>query len=59
MVQQGHTHQGTAIAMEPTKLIVINQELFLFAEEALPMFAVELLASLESRLRDLRDPAAR
>ncbi|WP_232756399.1 hypothetical protein [Vulcanococcus limneticus] len=45
--------------MEPTKLIVINQELFLFAEEALPMFAVELLASLESRLRDLRDPAAR
>lgn len=59
LVQPGHSRHGTAIAMEPTKLIVLDREMFLFALEALPMFAVELLASLESRLRDVQGLAAR
>ncbi len=57
LVQQKHTRHGTAVAMEPTKLLVMDREVFLFALEALPMFSIELLASLESRLWDLRDTA--
>jgi CRP/FNR family cyclic AMP-dependent transcriptional regulator len=54
LVQQGHTRHGTATALEPTRLLVMNREMFLFAMEALPMFGVELMASLERRLQDLR-----
>jgi CRP-like cAMP-binding protein len=33
---------------------VINRQTFLFALETLPMFALELLASLENRLQTVR-----
>lgn len=59
LVQHGHTRHGTAIAQTPTRLLVMNREMFLFAMEALPMFAVELMASLERRLQDLRHTRAR
>lgn len=54
LVQRGHTRHGTATALQPTRLLVMNREMFLFAMEALPMFGVELMASLERRLQDLR-----
>jgi len=50
----GHTRHGTATAEQPTRLLVMNREVFLFAVEALPMFGLELMASLERRLQDLR-----
>jgi CRP-like cAMP-binding protein len=34
----------------------MNRETFLFAMEALPMFGLELLASLERRLQNLSQP---
>jgi CRP-like cAMP-binding protein len=54
LVQRSHTRHGTATAIEPSRLLVINRETFLFALETLPMFALELLASLEGRLQAIR-----
>ena len=54
LVQASHTRHGTATAVEPTRLLVLNRETFLFALQTLPLFAVELLASLEGRMEDLR-----
>jgi CRP/FNR family cyclic AMP-dependent transcriptional regulator len=53
LLQSSHRRHGTAMALEACRLLVLNRETFLFALEALPMFAVELMASLEARLRDL------
>jgi CRP-like cAMP-binding protein len=36
LVQSDHTRHGTATALEPTRLLVMNRETFLFAMEALP-----------------------
>jgi len=58
LVQHGHTRHGTATAVQPTRLLVMNREMFLFAMEALPMFGLELMASLERRLQDLRHTQA-
>lgn len=54
LVQHSHTRHGTATAIEPSRLLVVNRETFLFALETLPMFALELLASLENRLQTVR-----
>lgn len=54
LVQGGHTRHGTATAIEPCRLLVMNRETFLFALDILPMFALELLASLEARLQAVR-----
>ena len=43
----------TAQAESPYRLIEMNREKFLFAVQEAPMFAVELLASVDARLRDL------
>ena len=59
LVQHSHTRHGTATATEPSRLLVINRETFLFALETLPMFALELLASLENRLQTVRLLAVR
>lgn len=57
LVEAGnHTRHNTAIAEQPTKLLVMNRETFLFAMEALPLFGLELLASLERRLQNLSQP---
>lgn len=58
LVQKAHTRHGTATALQATRLLVMNREMFLFAMEALPMFGVELMASLERRLQDLRHAQA-
>jgi CRP/FNR family cyclic AMP-dependent transcriptional regulator len=34
---------------------VMNREKFLFAVQEAPMFAIELLGSIDQRLRDLKD----
>jgi len=34
---------------------VMNREKFLFAVQEAPMFALELLGSIDQRLRDLKD----
>lgn len=54
LVQRSHTRHGTATATEPTRLLVIDRPTFLFAMETLPMFSLELLASLEGRLKAVR-----
>lgn len=54
LVQSTHTRHGTATAVAATRLLVLNRETFLFALQTLPVFAVELLASLEARMEDLR-----
>jgi CRP/FNR family transcriptional regulator, cyclic AMP receptor protein len=59
LVQRSHTRHGTAVAIEPTRLLVINRETFLFAMETLPMFSLELLASLEGRMQAVRLLSAR
>jgi CRP-like cAMP-binding protein len=59
LVQQSHTRHGTATVVEPSRLLVFNRETFLFALDTLPMFALELLASLEERMRAVRLLSAR
>lgn len=55
LVQPAHQRYGTAVAQMPTTLLVMNRQTFLFAVQTLPLFAVELLASLEGRLQALKD----
>lgn len=54
LVMDGHRRLGTAQAEGPCRLIEMNREKFLFAVQEAPMFAIELLASVDSRLRDLK-----
>jgi CRP-like cAMP-binding protein len=58
LVQPDHRRYGTAIATEPTRLIVMKRDGMLFAIEQLPMFALQLLDSTERRLQSLRALAA-
>lgn len=53
LVSDRHQRHGTATARTATELIEMNREHFLFAVQEMPMFAIELMASLERRLRDL------
>ena len=46
---------GNARALTPCKLLVMNREKFLFAVQESPMFAIELLGSIDQRLRQLKD----
>ena len=46
-----HRRHATARALEVSEVLEMNREEFLFAVQESPMFAVELLASLEQRLR--------
>jgi hypothetical protein len=41
--------------VEATELIELGREQFLFAVQETPLFAIELMASLERRLRGLED----
>ena len=54
LVMDGHRRLGTAEAESPCRLIEMNREKFLFAVQEAPMFAIELLASVDARLRDLK-----
>ncbi len=53
LVEQQHKRHGTASAREATEVIEMDREHFLFAVQEMPMFALELMASLEGRLRYL------
>ena len=54
LVMEGHRRLGTAQAATDCRLIEMNREKFLFAVQEAPMFAIELLASVDARLRDLK-----
>lgn len=53
LVDANHRRHGTAFARSDVQLIEMNREHFLFAVQEMPMFAIELMASLERRLRQL------
>jgi CRP/FNR family transcriptional regulator, cyclic AMP receptor protein len=54
LVDADHRRFGTATALSDGALLVMNREQFLFALQELPMFALEMLHDLDSRLRDLK-----
>jgi CRP/FNR family cyclic AMP-dependent transcriptional regulator len=54
LVMRDHKRLGTATATSDCRLIEMNREKFLFAVQEAPMFAVELLASIDERLRDIK-----
>jgi len=55
LVSDNHRRHGTARALEASELIEMGREQFLFAVQETPMFAIELMASLERRLRRFED----
>jgi CRP-like cAMP-binding protein len=54
LVTQDHRRYGDARALTACRLLVMNREKFLFAVQESPMFAIELLASIDHRLRQLK-----
>ena len=54
LVTHDHRRYGNARAVTPCRLLVMNREKFLFAVQESPMFAIELLGSIDQRLRDLK-----
>jgi CRP/FNR family transcriptional regulator, cyclic AMP receptor protein len=55
LVTPDHRRYGNARALTPCRLLVMNREKFLFAVQESPMFAIELLGSIDHRLRQLKD----
>ena len=55
LVSDNHRRHGTARALLASELIEMSREQFLFAVQETPMFALELMAGLERRLRRLED----
>ena len=55
LVTPEHRRFGDARAVTPCRLLVMNREKFLFAVQEAPMFAIELLSSIDQRLRQLKD----
>jgi CRP/FNR family cyclic AMP-dependent transcriptional regulator len=55
LVTHDHRRYGNARALTPCRVLVMNREKFLFAVQESPMFAIELLGSIDQRLRDLKD----
>ena len=55
LVTPEHRRYGNARALEASKVLVMNREKFLFAVQESPMFAIELLGSIDQRLRQLKD----
>ena len=54
LVMGDHERLGTATTLEDCRLIEMTREKFLFAVQEAPMFAIELLASIDERLRDIK-----
>jgi CRP-like cAMP-binding protein len=54
LVTAEHRRYGHATALTDCRLLVMNREKFLFAVQEAPMFAIELLGSIDQRLRDLK-----
>ena len=55
LVTSEHRRYGNAKALSRCRLLVMNREKFLFAVQESPMFAIELLGSVDQRLRQLKD----
>jgi CRP/FNR family cyclic AMP-dependent transcriptional regulator len=55
LVSDAHRRHGTARALLASELIEMSREQFLFAVQETPMFALELMAGLERRLRRLEE----
>jgi CRP-like cAMP-binding protein len=55
LVTADHRRYGNATAITNCKVLVMNREKFLFAVQESPMFAIELLGSIDQRLRQLKD----
>jgi CRP-like cAMP-binding protein len=55
LVTTEHRRFGDAKAISACRLLVMNREKFLFAVQESPMFAVQLLGSIDQRLRQLKD----
>lgn len=55
LVTSDHSRYGNATAITPCRVLVMNREKFLFAVQESPMFAIELLGSIDQRLRLLKD----
>lgn len=45
----------TAVAVEPSEVAVITRSMFLFLVTETPMFAIQVMQSLASRIRELDD----
>jgi CRP-like cAMP-binding protein len=54
LVTAEHRRYGHATALTACRLLVMNREKFLFAVQEAPMFAIELLGSIDQRLRDIK-----
>jgi CRP/FNR family cyclic AMP-dependent transcriptional regulator len=54
LVTPNHSRFGDARALTPCRLLVMNREKFLFAVQESPMFAIQLLGSIDQRLRQLK-----
>ena len=52
---ENHKRFGNATAITDCRLLVMNREKFLFAVQESPLFAIELLASIDARLRLLKN----
>ena len=55
LVTAEHRRYGEAKALTYCRILLMNREKFLFAVQESPMFAVELLGSIDERLRKLKD----
>jgi len=55
LVTSDHRRYGNATAITPCRVLVMNREKFQFAVQESPMFAIELLGSIDQRLRQLKD----
>ena len=56
-VEADHRRHGAARAIEAAEVIELNREEFLFAIQESPMFALQVMAALEERMRRMRDDA--
>ena len=57
LVEADHRRHGAARAIEASEVIELNREEFLFAIQESPMFALQVMAALEERMRRMRDEA--
>lgn len=55
LVQVNHTRGSQAIAQTDCQLLSLTESRFLFACENTPMFAVEVMRSFSTRLRNLKN----
>jgi len=54
LVQETHDRMTTAVAHTAVKVAVVDREHFLFMVQETPLFALEVIRSLSTRLRQLK-----